>query len=217
MPAHAPSLMQDSNGNQIKIHYAAGAGAGVVDSSARITSIEDPRVTTGATYTFTYNTDAIPHLTGIASNVGNGENYSFAYYSNQPLADPFSSVSYGTTTLLFTVSSTGLPSTGFQYWTGAGELSLMSTPLGGTMDWSYGTYTYSGNRRYREVVTRHLTPQTGSTNTWNFTRESGSDLHPSTVLADVGAGTQKKWTFQTTGAYNGLAASYEEGTPATLP
>src|ERR1039457_5225622 len=64
-----PTLMEDTNGNQIAIHYAPGAGVGTPDSSARITRIDDARWTTGSngTYTFTYNSDAIPHLTAIAN------------------------------------------------------------------------------------------------------------------------------------------------------
>ena len=38
-----PTLMQDSNGNQIRINYHAGVGVPFVNSSARIEFIEDVR------------------------------------------------------------------------------------------------------------------------------------------------------------------------------
>jgi hypothetical protein len=72
-----PTLMEDTNGNQIAIHYAPGAGVGTPDSSARITRIDDARWTTGSngTYTFTYNSDAIPHLTAIANDIHTAEKH----------------------------------------------------------------------------------------------------------------------------------------------
>jgi hypothetical protein len=52
-----PSLMQDSNGNQIKIRYKAGVMWGTANSSARIEEIEDVKAVSGAstysTYSFT--------------------------------------------------------------------------------------------------------------------------------------------------------------------
>jgi hypothetical protein len=51
----------------------------------------------------------------------------------------------------------------------------------------------------------------GSTYTWNLTLDSNPTVHGSAVMADVGAGTQKAWTFQTaTGPFTGLAIGYDE-------
>ena len=57
-----PSLIQDTNGNQIAIEYKSGVGVSWINSSARIYRVKDVRNITRA-YEFTYNTDAIPHLT----------------------------------------------------------------------------------------------------------------------------------------------------------
>src|SRR5262249_29385127 len=125
-----PTLMQDWNGNNLAIHYAAGIGISGVDSSARITSIEDPR----GSHTFTYNTDAIPHLTGIGNNINTAEAYSFSYGS-QTLTTPPSPFSgtFGTATVLQTLSVTGLSiSHGFGY-AGTGEMTQLTTPLGGVL------------------------------------------------------------------------------------
>jgi uncharacterized repeat protein (TIGR01451 family) len=49
-----PVLIQDSNGNQVMLEYARGAGAANINTSARITGILDVRATGGArTYNFT--------------------------------------------------------------------------------------------------------------------------------------------------------------------
>jgi hypothetical protein len=50
-----PTLMQDSNGNQIKVRYKASPGAGWANSSARIDEIEDIRVTGSGTHTYKFN------------------------------------------------------------------------------------------------------------------------------------------------------------------
>src|SRR5438128_5081387 len=66
-----PTIMEDTNGNQIFIRYNTGVGAIFANSSARISEVEDVRaVLNGGTgtyqsYTFTYTTDAIPQLTQI--------------------------------------------------------------------------------------------------------------------------------------------------------
>jgi len=58
-----PTLVEDTTSNQITIAYQAGAGTGAINSSARISNIADPRATNGSgSYTFNYNTGAIPHL-----------------------------------------------------------------------------------------------------------------------------------------------------------
>jgi hypothetical protein len=93
--ARYPSLMQDTNGNQILIRYHPGLGVTWADSSARINEIEDVRaVSDGAggwrTYKFTYNTDPIPHLTQIGNYIGTSESYTFSYSATQTLYSPFS-------------------------------------------------------------------------------------------------------------------------------
>jgi len=227
-----PSLIEDSNGSYIQVNYAAGNGVGQTQSSARISAIYDPRgippdpcasgrcFTTGGqlpppppaspTYTFTYNADAIPHLTAITNSVKTPEAYTFTYNA-QALNDPFASASFGNVSILQTVATTGIGvSTGFQY-SGAGEMTQLTTPLGGVLQWQYRTYSYSGPRSYREVQTRYMQPLSGGTTyTWNIQMDSNPNLHASTTVADVGAGTSKVWGFLSTAPYVGFATSYEE-------
>jgi hypothetical protein len=56
-----PTVVEDSNGNQIIVHYLPGSGAYWNDSSARIGTIEDARAALNAyelSYGFTYVTGA---------------------------------------------------------------------------------------------------------------------------------------------------------------
>ncbi|MBI1786808.1 MAG: hypothetical protein HYR60_04545, partial [Acidobacteria bacterium] len=72
-----PTLMRDTNGNQVILKYLAAIGTEVANSSARIDFIEDVRVqyyiNDYRTYRFTYNTDPIPHLTNVTDNIGSRE------------------------------------------------------------------------------------------------------------------------------------------------
>ncbi len=60
-----PTLIEDSNGNQIILKNKYGVGVTQSNSSSRISTIMDVRGQGAADYTFSYNSDAIPHLTGI--------------------------------------------------------------------------------------------------------------------------------------------------------
>ncbi len=71
-----------SNGNEVIVNHAAGIGVTWTNSSSRIATIQDERNSATYDYTFTYNTDSIPHLTGITNNISTAENYSFAYTEN---------------------------------------------------------------------------------------------------------------------------------------
>ena len=75
-----PTTMEDTNGNQINITYANGLGVSGINSSARITSIEDVRAKNPQsvyyTYAFTYNCytiptcgGTIPHLIQITNSI----------------------------------------------------------------------------------------------------------------------------------------------------
>ena len=96
--ARYPTVIQDSNGNQILVRYGAGAGIWWVDSSARISQIEDVRAvpdpynqSVRRTYTFTYSVgETVPHLQSIQNHIGTAENYTLTYVTNQPLYSPFS-------------------------------------------------------------------------------------------------------------------------------
>jgi hypothetical protein len=106
-----PSLMEDSNGNQIVCTYGPAIGWGGTNTSARITGIADSRGTGGNTYGlgYTYSPGALPHLTGISGPSGTNENYSLTVaLSNSPIQDPFAHASYGYMYLLSQIASAGM-------------------------------------------------------------------------------------------------------------
>jgi YD repeat-containing protein len=221
-----PTLFEDTNGNQITVSYYAGAGGnGAANTSARVNQILDMRGAAGnfpASYTFSYNADSPQqHLTGITNTVGTAESYTLAYLENQALYSPFSPpISFGNTVFLQSIGITGLGiSHNFQY-SSAGEMTQVTTPMGGILQWQYRTYGYANGLNYREVQTRQMkTSASGTLYTWNLTTDTNPNVHGTTTVVDVGAGTQKVWTFQTTAGppFADLATTYEEhGTSSTL-
>lgn len=112
-----PTVIQDTNGNQILVRYHAGVGVTWPDSSARINQIEDVRawaITNDYyTYRFWYNSDPVPHLTGIGNRIGTGEHYTFSYVANATLSSPFlPQTSFGSTYFLQSVTIPGLSARG---------------------------------------------------------------------------------------------------------
>ena len=102
-----PTLMQDTSGSRITIHYQTGAGSTIADSSARISSIADVR--SASTYQFVYTSETVPHLTQINCQVNSGESYSFAYTANYGLVSPLpAGGAYGTTTALQQTTKTSV-------------------------------------------------------------------------------------------------------------
>ena len=74
-----PTLIQDTNGNQITISYAAGQSVTWTNSSSRISSIND----VVGTYNFAYTLGWFPYLTTITSTCP-AENYTFPPPQCQP-------------------------------------------------------------------------------------------------------------------------------------
>ena len=207
-----PSLMEDTNGNQILVEYAAAAGYGwySFNTSSRIYTVTDARFSPA--YVANYNSDWPPHITGLGNNVGTSENYTFARTTSQ-LLDPFRYSSFGSATMLQSATVVGLGIAHQFLYDSSGELTQVTTPLGGIMQWAYRTYTYStSGRSYREVQTRYLQLSSGGTQyQWNVGMDNGAVWHGSTTLTDSGANTQKLWTFSTNGnSFPGLATAYEE-------
>lgn len=202
-----PTLVEDSNGNQIIIHYMQGLGAYWNDSSARIASIEDARAVsysdpgTGDTlyysYSFSYapGPNGLSYLSGITSHVGTAENYTFSISQGRPLYSP-AGVSFSTTGLLdgITVIGTGLNySYSFSYDTtlNDGDLLQVQFPQGGHLRWTYANCTYSGPVTIREVQQRFLLSNTQKgEDTYTFTPGNGA----STTLDDP-TGAERYWVF----------------------
>jgi RHS repeat-associated protein len=209
-----PTVMEDTNGNQVLISYADGIGVSWSNSSARITSIADVRaVNSGGSYWsyhFAYNSDAIPHLTGISNNIGTGETYSLSYRANT-LIDPFASSSYGSTSFLTQATLPNTTSYAFTYdgsTSTNGDLTKVTLPYLGYLDWSYSDIQYSGSRYQMEVGTRGLYDGT-STLTYPIYHESGTSsltIHACATVDDPTGGVgEKYWAFSASGANQGLA------------
>lgn len=213
-----PTLIEDANGNQILIRYNAAAGAGWTNSSSRIAEIEDVRAAQlgtnhYATYTFTYNTDSVPHLTAIASQIGSGENYAFQYTTGVTRYSPFNNQAYGTGTTATlnraTISNIG---TYYQFqYDAAIEMTRLTLPYKGYLAYDYTTTTYSSGRSYREVQRRYLSKDGSTQTTYTLSHEGspGSDVHSYTVLDDPGGVGEKYWAFGTSGVGMGLVTQYQ--------
>ncbi|HEY3416854.1 MAG TPA: hypothetical protein VGM23_08225, partial [Armatimonadota bacterium] len=216
-----PTLMQDTNGNQVAIYYLRGAGSLWENSSARIDYIDDVRSGPPqwnerqiyATYLFAYNADAVPHLTSIQSRIGSGETYTFVYAVNQPLYSPWGQA-FGTTTLLGSVSNAVPRTNSFEYSLGTGELTRAVLPYGGDLRWTYRNFTYAGNRTLREVQYRYLTKSAGETPVlYPFTHDDvAGSLHAWTTLNDPD-GTQKAWWFGANGEQTAFEDRAAGGSP----
>jgi len=223
-----PTLIQDSNGNQIKLRYQLGQGAPWGPSSARITEIEDVRAVWSAststyrTYTFSYSADAFPHLTAINNWILTPETYAFNYTVNQSLVSPFSpNPTLGSAKRLYQVVDIQNQPDTFQYLT-SGELEKVTLRTGGYLRWTYGNTTYSAGRTQREIQTRvyaHAGPTTEQTYTFSHEGSTSSQtIHSWTQLDEPGGSARKKWTFASGPAawQVGLLSRLEEGTPSVV-
>ncbi|MFN8006848.1 MAG: hypothetical protein U0V70_07470 [Terriglobia bacterium] len=216
-----PTKIQDSNGNQVIVRYAQGNGASWVNSSARVQEIEDVRAVLNGgsyrTYSFTYNTDSIPHLTNITNYIGTTETFSFTY-NTLSLSSPFTPPqSFGTTSVLQTVMDNLSLTHTFAYGANnSGELEKVTLPLGGYLRWAYQAFTYSGNVTAREVSNRYLLKAPGAAETnYVISHDPGDSSRPVrawTTVDDPGGVGQKLWNFNTTiGSWQlGLLASLVE-------
>ena len=225
-----PSLMQDTNGNQIKFKYKQGLGISWPDSSARIDTIEDVRGNGSPDYTFLYNTDTPPHLTSISNSIGTSENYAFTYTTPAALLDPFLQFpNFGNAVFLQTATvnnpAPGPNLTTSFAFSNSGELTQMTTPYGGYLSWGYGTGIYNGSRSLREVQHRSLMLCAASV--WAYcswdaqapllytlTRDANSALsfHSTAAVLDADGHGEKDWYFDTTAtnASFGLAYRHED-------
>jgi hypothetical protein len=223
-----PTLIEDSNGNEISITYANGVNTTWSNSSSRISTITDVRASGYPTYSFTYNTDAIPHLTGISNTIGTADTYSFTVTDGQTLYAPFANyttTSFGTTTVLQSLTQASTFTTAFTYEpSGAGttgELMQVTYPYGGSLSWGYSQFNYASGQALREVTSRTLVMSPGGTAyQYSMSRPSTDNTlttHSQACWTDSSGSAEKIWAFQTSGSASnaGLATSFSQGTPGT--
>ncbi|MEZ5403816.1 MAG: RHS repeat-associated core domain-containing protein [Bryobacteraceae bacterium] len=222
-----PTLIQDSNGDQIILTYARGVQAAQDYSSSRITQIQDVRMQNNWSYGFSYSNDAAPHLTSITSNVADAMNYTFTYSApGTLLKSPFGAEAFGTTRRLERVEQTpvGLKHQ-FDYDTvGAGELTKVTFPYGGYFRWAYRDFSYSGGRKIREVYRRYMNDQVAQAglpaeDEFQFTFDDAGDanrsFHQYTKMKLVSPDALRQWTFDlTSGATFGLLKQLDAGPSA---
>jgi len=214
-----PTLMQDTNGNQVLINYNSGRGLGWTNSSSRIQTIEDVRGNGQPDYTFTYDyQNTIPRLASISNTIGTSEKFTFSYYPSSALVSPWNGQNFGTINLLSALGVTNTSLTTYFAWdaSGTGELTQVTTPYGGHLRWSYQANTLAGSRAFREVQSRYLLQSSGGSETGvSIYRDSGDtnrSVHLYANFFDWSGGSNKVWWFQTdTLQFNAaLQTAYEE-------
>ncbi|WP_263385931.1 RHS repeat domain-containing protein [Granulicella arctica] len=199
-----PTLIQDTNGNQIVVSYLAGIGQTGSNSSGRISQIQDARAGFAGdgqfSYIFMYSSGQLPRLHSIVNTVGSLENYSFSYVQQQ-VSSPFAeanSVSIQVTMLASVTDGTGLKHI-FEYNL-HGELTQGQKPQGGVLGWDYRTYSFHNGRAIREVSSRSLLDPHSPSNshTHSFDRDpsdSGEEVHSSAIVSGPTVGARKIWSF----------------------
>ena len=223
---HYPTLIQDTNGNQIKITYQTGLSMPWINTSGRISIIEDVRATTVypsteyKTFVFNYNADPTPHLTSISNQINTGETYTFAYAQNQTVSSPFGGGPAPiTAALLQTVTAPNVGLThNFEYAGGSAEMSRVVLPYSGSLRWTYRNFTFTGSKTIREVQYRYLAKSAGATETlYTLSRNAGDSSlgwHSSGALTDA-TGAIKNWTFNVSPSswLDGMLLSFNQQQP----
>ena len=215
-----PTLIQDSNGNQVALQYKSGTGTDWPNSSARIDWIQDIRTPTGGhhTYEFSYgqqdsSIEAIQHLNTIRNYIQTNENYDFYTLINRALTSPFTQTTFPfTTTVLQEVRVSGYgsntaPRYQFLHDYSTEELTKVTLPTGANLEWDYKAALFISNRKMREVSHRYLTASadgSGPRLTYTVGRAGdavdGSLTVHSWFTIDDPSGTQKSWNFNISGA-----------------
>jgi hypothetical protein len=204
-----PTLIQDTNGDQVTITYQAGLSVPWGNSSSRIASVHDVM----GTYFFAYTADWVPHLSTINSSYP-AENYSFGYSTNANLLSPFSGPQFGSAQMLQTVTNTNSQmTTTFSYGVNnSGELSQATFPYGGHLRWAYTNMIYTGSRTQREVQNRYLAMSSGAGElTYPIAHDptdSGRSFHNWTLVDDAGGQGEKVWLFQTDNTQAGFGLQW---------
>ncbi|HUD97980.1 MAG TPA: hypothetical protein VMR62_00290, partial [Bryobacteraceae bacterium] len=178
-----PTIVEDTNGNQIIITYMPGAGVTWNNSSSRITVVEDARASTQfiggayipASYSLSYTATSPAYLSGIQNYVGTDEAYTVKVNQGQPLNSPVGT-SFGTAGMLASVTSG--PSPGYSWTfsyenTGDGDLTEVQFPQGGSLSWTYSGFGYLGGRELWQVSNRDLVTNTQQSSLCLFAHLAG--------------------------------------------
>ncbi len=205
-----PTLIQDSNGNQITIAYAAGQGTVAANSSGRMTTIQDVM----GTYNLTYTEGWAPHISTVASVAYPAANYTFRYWPSANLTSPFDGSQGELAQTLKSVINTSAGMDTELGYTASGELNYAIFPYGGELAWYYGNSPFAGGATLREVGTRALYMSAGAPALiypLTFGWASGYSFNTWGVVADP-TQSQKQWYFglDSTQAGYGLQYAYRE-------
>ncbi|HEY3444428.1 MAG TPA: RHS repeat-associated core domain-containing protein [Paludibaculum sp.] len=210
-----PTLMQDSNGNQVVLSYQSGIGAGWPNSSGRLAQINDAVSGMAApAFSFTYvdqGDGTVPHLQSITSVAGR-ESYTFSS-SSQAMHEPFDNGDFGSAWMLTGITNTSSSITTTLAYSPSGEMTSATLPYHGKLEWEYSQFTYANQKIYREVSNRYLTPTEGGAR-WRYELVSPAEttqMHSYRAVIDWGADSVKQY-WMNTGAtlpYAGVVYVYQ--------
>jgi RHS repeat-associated protein len=208
-----PTLIEDSNGNQITVQYLPGIGRTDANTSSRIASIEDARaVSVGSgrqTYSFVYSADPLPRLLSVVALIPTGENYNFTY-STQPVKSPFGSAdSPAFVQALSGFAAVNEPGYIFNYSAEqTGEVGSMTIPTGGLVKWDYAAVSQNGTSA--RAVSQRQVQASPSSSAMSFVFQRSTGQVGGTPTSRVSMGLQGG-TSLGTWDFDGTTGSPTEG------
>ena len=224
-----PSRAFDTSGNYILFQYAQGRLAPDVNTSSRLVGVQDPRSDCShyvnqlwlpePTYTLHYDSASTPHLLSVTSCIPTADTYTLQYAQAPSLSPPFGlPADLGAASFLTTVNNsvTGMANYFGYDPSNSGELTQMTMPYGGKVQWSYASFTNSSGLTHREVSSRSLkTVLDGQTSSVAFAPGSGDSalpLHAQRQVLDSESGALRSYSFQsdTTSFYAGLQTGEQD-------
>jgi RHS repeat-associated protein len=119
----------------------------------------------------------------------------------------------------FAVATTGIGISNTFGYASSGEMTSFTTPLGGTLGWTYRSFLYSGGVTVRELQNRTVSAVAGSSNSVSFGHSDSEDTNPPGLHAwisiyDSGAQSTKFYSSGVISANNLVApTAYEEWNP----
>ena len=158
-------------------------------------------------------------MTQISATWSGGERYSVYYNQNVALTPPWtSSLNFGSTTTLSNLQNIGASRNTLFYYNPAAELTKVTLPAVGDIQWEYGDANFANLKTYHEVSWRHLRfDDLGTQYHYQLycdPNDAGQQIHNYRGLIDQSSGAEKRWSFHTdpTSPYAGLLTSYDERT-----